>query len=337
VGDVSAPPPSSLWQGLLTGRRGVETRRPPGRAQAATAVGGPVQVATRPSTPHTPSRTVPPPAIPCHATVSPVIGPATAAASRQQRRGRRVCRPRLLAMLVPWGPRVRLTADSLDRTGCLPALAAVGRGTRGVWGRTDRRCPSEDLSSALTKSSNAARWFPHGRPVGPNLQLNAKPLGSVGAQRGPTEPPDSPFSSVFSSPFARDGHMSNTIETRQGHIKDNKVYMTFRQLLATTLKARNEVDLVPHWLHFPVQRTARSAADGATAIRWAFRSLMQQEWADLTLVYQVFKVTSGDPEDAARQYRTSTGIAGAWTALAAGGLHHFCCWHDHKKVPVQAN
>jgi len=38
-----------------------------------------------------------------------------------------------------------------------------------------------------------------------------------------------------------------------------------------------------------------------TAVRWAFWSLMQQDWAGVALVYQVFKVTSGDPEDGAQQ------------------------------------
>jgi len=67
------------------------------------------------------------------------------------------------------------------------------------------------------------------------------------------------------------------------------------------MKARNEVDLVPHWLHFPVQGTARSAAVGATAVCWAVWSLMQKDWAGLALVYEAFKVTSGNPEDAAQQ------------------------------------
>jgi len=90
--------------------------------------------------------------------------------------------------------------------------------------------------------------------------------------------------------------MTNTIETGQGHLEDNQVDLTVKQLLPTTMKARNEVDLVPHWLHFSVQGTARSAAVGATA--W---SLMQQDWAGVALVYQAFKLTSGDPGDAAQQ------------------------------------
>jgi len=60
--------------------------------------------------------------------------------------------------------------------------------------------------------------------------------------------------------------MANTIETRQGHFKDSEVDLTVKQLPPTTMKARNEVDLVADWLHFPVQGTAGSAAVGATAI-----------------------------------------------------------------------
>jgi len=54
------------------------------------------------------------------------------------------------------------------------------------------------VSSAWTKFPNAAQRFPNGMPVGPNLQLKAKPLGSVGAQRGPTEPQRTPFPLGFS-------------------------------------------------------------------------------------------------------------------------------------------
>jgi len=43
-------------------------------------------------------------------------------------------------------------------------------------------------SSALTKFPNGAQRFLNGRPVEDNLQLNAKPLGSVEAQRSSTEP-----------------------------------------------------------------------------------------------------------------------------------------------------
>jgi len=34
---------------------------------------------------------------------------------------------------------------------------------------------------SFDKLPNGAQRIPNGRPVGPNLQLNAKPLGSVGA------------------------------------------------------------------------------------------------------------------------------------------------------------
>jgi len=120
-----------------------------------------------------------------------------------------------------------------------------------------------------------------------------------GALRSPHE---FHFRWAFSPSFAR-GNASlsaNTIETRQGHLKDSKVDLTKKQFSLTTTKAQNEVDLVAHWLHFPVQGTAGSAAVGATAI-WAFWALIKQDWAGVVLVYQVFKVTSGDPEDAAQQ------------------------------------
>ena len=58
----------------------------------------------------------------------------------------------------------------------------------------------------------------------------------------------------------------NTIETRQGLLKDNRVDLTVKQLLPTTMMSRNEEDLGSHWLHFPVQGTARSAAVGAIAV-----------------------------------------------------------------------
>ena len=45
--------------------------------------------------------------------------------------------------------------------------------------------------------------------------------------------------------------MSNTIETRKGLLEVNKVDLTVKQLLPTTVKYQNEVALVPHWLHFP--------------------------------------------------------------------------------------
>jgi len=60
--------------------------------------------------------------------------------------------------------------------------------------------------------------------------------------------------------------MANTIETRQGHLKVSTVDLTVKQLPPTTMKARNDVGSVAHWLHFPVQGTAKSAAVGATAI-----------------------------------------------------------------------
>jgi len=45
--------------------------------------------------------------------------------------------------------------------------------------------------------------------------------------------------------------MFDSIETRQVLLEDNKVDLTVKQLLPTTVKYRNGVDLVPHRLHFP--------------------------------------------------------------------------------------
>jgi len=104
-----------------------------------------------------------------------------------------------------------------------------------------------DTSSALNKFPNAAQRVPNGRPVGPKLQLNAKPLGSVGTQRGPTEPHES-ISSGFSTPFARDDHRWSHVKHDRDVAgpKDNEVDLTVEQLLpSTTMKARNEVDFVP--------------------------------------------------------------------------------------------
>jgi len=103
----------------------------------------------------------------------------------------------------------------------------------------------------LVKADDDTQRFPRGRPVGPNLQRKEEPLGSVGAQRGPTELQRAPFPLGFSSPFARDGHMPDTIETRQGLLEDNKIDLTVKQLVPITIQVRNEVDLVPHGLHFP--------------------------------------------------------------------------------------
>ena len=89
--------------------------------------------------------------------------------------------------------------------------------------------------SALPKSPKAAQRSPNGRPVGPNLEVNVKPWGSVGAQRGRTEPQRTPFSLGLNSPFARSGHMFTSIKSRQDHLKDNKVYLTEK----TTLISHN--------------------------------------------------------------------------------------------------
>jgi len=55
--------------------------------------------------------------------------------------------------------------------------------------------------SALTKFPNGAQRFLNGRPVGPNLQLNAEPLGSVEAEREATEPQRTLFPLGFSTPW----------------------------------------------------------------------------------------------------------------------------------------
>jgi len=94
-----------------------------------------------------------------------------------------------------------------------------------------RAAPShKQTMSALTNFSNAAQWSPNGRPVGPNLQLNEKPLGSVGAQRA-TEPRRTPWSLGFDRQFSGSGHMSTSIRSRQDNLKDNKVYLTEKRTL----------------------------------------------------------------------------------------------------------
>jgi len=74
----------------------------------------------------------------------------------------------------------------------------------------------------VTKFPNGEQRFPNELPVGPNIQLNAKRLASVGAQRA-----------------------------QWSLLEDNEVDRTVNQLLSTTVKYRNEVDLGPHLLHFP--------------------------------------------------------------------------------------
>ena len=151
-----------------------------------------------------------------------------APAGCEMRTGRAAHHPKLGMRSSPVTPRtVSRGADvgrRLRKRGGGAPRSPRGVGVGGAGGRAWRIKPctlpatGRGMSSALTKFSNAAQRFPNGRPVGPNFQLHAEPLGSVRAQWGPTETQQSPFPLGFSSPFAGDGHISNTIESRQGHL-----------------------------------------------------------------------------------------------------------------------
>jgi len=115
------------------------------------------------------------------------------------------------------GPRPKMAPPRLQRLGRW-ALAEspsrrVGRANRDAWTRARR--------AATTRCARQAEvvkgWLARGRLPASALRHAAQrfPNGwTVGAQRGPTESEQSPFPLGFFRPFARDGHMSNTIETR---------------------------------------------------------------------------------------------------------------------------